>query len=510
MKVFEDLIEELKDEDLIEATIFEVSEAEAESKAETNRFLDEEFDVEIPSADDEIDADVEAFDNEIEAVDESEDVKKRAIEECSSLQMVGHILAGIESEYMGIASLPYDDLKVKKALHEFVQSADDPESSEHEEARTALLLQIEGWYSALAERDTPISIADLRRFCENSKPVLSSRAMVSLARFYRNAPFSEICRNKYEYVMTRLFSREIGHGKRSLLFGRVEMIGHINTLYANWSSLSVFSAEEYSELVRNQTELIEEFAASAEATGDLNELLTNGMFEAAAQTKENLADMFFAPEIVAATIDCNLRFGNRFVELVHGELKRTTIEGIEEKFGSAYDDTISAAAGRTYALTDVARSAPEPTEADDEPLRPRPTQVRKPHVVEKNSGRSALFAVNKWLLAATILVACVSVAFYFWADQYESSQTSVVEAAEFNMGGSGLEKYLKSAKQTQETVYAVTMPDWEVMEEAGQKKVLQDALKFVSEKGAKKVQLMNGKGRTVGFAAEGRLDIYHH
>ncbi len=510
MKVFEDLIEELKDEDLIEATIFEVSEAEAESKAETNGFLADGSDEADLNADDEVEADTETLEDEIDEVDESADVKKRAIEECSSLQMVGHILAGIESEYMGITSLPYDDLKVKKALHEFVQSADDPESSEHEEARTAFLLQIEEWYSALAERDTPISVADLRRFCENSKPVLSSRAMVSLARFYRNAPFSEICRSKYEYVMTRLFSREIGHGKRSHLFGRVEMIGHINTLYANWSSLSVFSAEEYAELIRNQTELIGEFAASAEATEDLNELLTNGMFEAAAQTKENLADMFFAPEIVAATIDCNLRFGNRFVDLVHGELNRTTIEGIEEKFGTSYDDIISAAAGRTYVLTDIARSAPEPEEVVDEPVRPRPKVERIKAGVEVSSGRSSLFAVNKWLLAATFLATCVSIGLYFWADQYESSQTSVVEAAELNIGGSGLEKYLKNAKQTQETVYAITMPDWDVMEEAGQKKVLQDALKFVSEKGAKKVQLMNGKGRTVGFAAEGRLDIYHH
>ncbi|MBK8464200.1 MAG: hypothetical protein IPL32_00070 [Chloracidobacterium sp.] len=96
---------------------------------------------------------------------------------------------------------------------------------------------------ALIERDSHISVASIRQYCENSRPALSSQAILALARFYRNAPYSETVRSKFDFVITRLFSRPISQDKRACLFGREEILSHINTLYSDWSSVPLYDAE---------------------------------------------------------------------------------------------------------------------------------------------------------------------------------------------------------------------------------------------------------------------------
>lgn len=509
MNVFENLIDELRDENLIESSVFEAEKEKAREELLTKA---SQYD-----AEDEPDTSVveishpnsELANENTEDIDPAEFYRKRAMEEVSSLQMVGHVLAGIEREHMKVSGAVYDDLEAKKALHKFVQVSGEPDSEEHAEAHLKLLKETEAWYVALAERDAQISVANLRRFCENSRPALSSQALIALARFYRNAPFSELVRAKFDYVVTRLFSREIEDDKRKLLFGRIEMIGHIANLYSNWSSLSVYSSPDYAEIVRMQTLAFNDFATEAEAAATLDNLLRFDVFDRVRQTKENLADMFFTPEITAAAIDCNLRIGNKFVEVVLAERITTTPEGIEERYGYTYDQVVSDAAGKTLQLVEILKGAPdviEKTKLFDQATSSNVLFERAP-IEEK--GRRFLFpSVNKWLLAATIIISVLSVGLYLWAARYEASQAITEVAPDFDFGGSGVEQYIKSAKKSTETVYGITMPDWELLDEKGQKQVLQNALTYINEKGAKKVQLANGKGRTVGYASDTRVEVY--
>ena len=119
--------------------------------------------------------------------------------------MVEAILSAVERERMKIVPRSYDDLNAKKALHHFLQLAEDVESEESKEAEFDLLRETEAWCSALAKRDREISVTNIRRYCENCKPMLSSQAMLSLARFYRNLPYSESVRGKFDFIITRLF-----------------------------------------------------------------------------------------------------------------------------------------------------------------------------------------------------------------------------------------------------------------------------------------------------------------
>ncbi len=509
MNVFENLIDELKDENLIEATVLDAEKERAREEllSKASQY-EEDFEGDTSVA--EIShPNAELVPESTVDIDPAEFFRKRAMEEVSTLQMVGHVLAGIEREHMKVSGPVYDDFEAKKALHKFVRVSDDPESEEHAEAQQQLLKETEAWYFALAERDAQISVANLRRFCENSQPSLSSQALIALSRFYRNAPFSELVRGKFDYVMTRLFSREIDDQRRNLMFGRVEMIGHIAALYAGWWSLSIYSSPDYADLVRVQTLSFSEFAAEAESAASLDSLFKFDVFERVRQTKDNLADMFFTPEITAAAIDCNLRIGNKFVELVRAERATTTPEGIEEKYGYTYDQVVSDAAGKTLQLVEILKGAPElveKTKVFNEATSSTIAFERAP--VEEKTRSFSFLRLNKWLLAATILIAGLSLGLYVWANQYEESQSITKVAAEFDFVGSGVERYIKSAKKSTETVYGITMPDWELLDVKGQEQVLQNAFNYISSKGAKKVHLSNGKGRTVGFASAGKVEVY--
>jgi hypothetical protein len=261
--------------------------------------------------------------------------------------------------------------------------------------------------------------------------------------------------------------------------------------------------------VREQTNGLSEFASEAESFGSLEGMLKADLFERARQAKEDLSEMFFAAEITAAGIDCNLRIGNKFVDLVHAERDVTSIEGIEEKYGYSYDQIISDAAGKTLELLEILKNEPEAESekgSAEQKLQKDPASPSKK--IEEPSRSFAFLRVNKWLLAATIVIACLSVGLYFWADNYEESESIATVASDFDFSDSGVEKYLKSSKRTTETVYGQTTAEWDLLEEKTQKQILQNAYKSASTRGVKKIQFTNGKGRTVGFVSADRLDIY--
>jgi hypothetical protein len=499
MNVFEDLLEELKDENLIEDSIFEMS---ARPKDQNGADL---LSAEVITAKE----DAEEPEDDTENPDF---FKKRAMDDVKGLQMVEHVFTGIEREHMKVPPSAYDDLKVKKTLQLFIQVADQPETDQFRDSHAAFMHEMEAWTESLVERDEEISVSNLRRFCETSKPVLSSQALISLANFYRNSPFNESVRGKFDYVMTRLFSREIGGEKRRLLCGRIEMVGHINTLYSKWSSLKVYSGEEYAGLIREQVAAFLVFAAEAEAATALDSMLRSDIFQRIRQAKEDIAELFFAPEITAAVIECNLRIGNRFVDLVAEARDHTEMESLDDIYGPI-DHLVSDAAGKTINLIELLKAEPEESEVHQAEERQVTKPVKTvPHFEQaerSDDRRSSIFNVNKWLLAATILIVIASTGLYFWAEQYETSQTVKAVAPEFSVAGSGFEQYVTKTRKSGETVYGVVSPDWGILDDNGRKNVLRVALKFSSTSGTKKVQFVDPNGRTVGFASANRIEVYN-
>ncbi|MBK9165412.1 MAG: hypothetical protein IPM21_16185 [Acidobacteria bacterium] len=539
MNVFEDLVEELKEENLLESTFIEGSGTshvsangnelpltppfgnrfgEADVAEEPLDSIDlEEIDVEMTDGsdiDDEIDVPEEPPVTDVpqitKAKSQTDFLRRRANEEVSSLQMVEHVLAGVEREHLKMVPTPYDDLNAKKALHRFLQSLEVPRSEETADAEYELLQETQTWASELAERDSRVSVANLRRFCENSRPALSSQALIALARFYRNGALTDVNLEKFDFVMTRLFSRDAGGEKRRFLFERPEVVPHIKTLYGNWSSVCLYSVEENGAEIKDLISSLAALRTTADAADTIDQLLASGVFESVRSLKQQAGEYFMVPEVLAAAIDTNIHLGNRFVELAEESRKVNSLDEMEERFGDQYDHLISTATGKTYLLCDlVSGDATHGRERINVNFTPA-ASVERTETTSTSSAVSSSFLalrINKWLLLAATILIGVSIGLYLWADQMVESNKASIVADEIDLAGTELAPHLGKAKLTKDTFYGMTEPTWDSLTESEQKQITVRAYQFAQQKNLSKVSILNYRGRTVAFATANTVEV---
>lgn len=68
---------------------------------------------------------------------------------------------------------------------------------------------------------------------------------------------------------------------------------------------------------------------------------------------------------------------------------------------------------------------------------------------------------------------------------------------------------MNPAKISDETFYGITLDSWGNMNLEKKEEVLKKILSIGSEKGFKKVHLMNEKGQAVGFAGDEKVEVYN-
>lgn len=446
--------------------------------------------------------------------DESEFFRRRAMEEVGSLQLVEHLFSNVEREYMRVVPEVFNDLEVKKALHRFLQVSGNTDSSEHAEAEFLLMQETESWNAALCERNEHISVAAIRQFCENSRPALSSQALISLSRFYRNAPYTEDVRAKFDFVMTKLFTRDIGGQKRKLLFGHNDMIAHIQTLYENWSSILLYSKAEHSEAVLASTGEFKAFAKEAEEARSFDQLLEVGFFDRVKNYKEALGELFYVPEVAAEVMDCNVRIGNRYVDLIEREKMAFDNASLQEKYGLADDLLISAATGKTLRLVELLEQTTddgpyEETTAEEQPAATPIARTATTIDIEKVPSFFTIdvAGVNRWLLAATLLVVLSCIGLFLWSER--SAETAVATPAKtIQLTNAELAQQIGVVRATGQTLYAVMKPSFEELSEDQRRALLEKTSLFAKEKGLSRVELINRKGKTVGFASGERMELF--
>ena len=561
MNFFEDLVIELKQENLLEDTVMDSApESVAASNQAANAelpddapnaehsdvefppephfvlagladgFLDEQPSVQRSSVEqmvvpEDSDFSLQGSDENVsirKPASEREFYKKRATAEVSSLQMVEHILSAIEREYRKRVPAEYDDFEVKKALNNFLQAAEDISTDAHKQTEFALMQETESWCSALAVRDKEISVSDLRRYCENCRPMLSSQAMLALARFYRNLPYSEAVRGKFDFIVTRLFSRPLDDQRRKMLFTQPEMLGHLKTLYAEWSSISLYSANDPDSNVGLTALSFSDLTAEAEAAKDFDELLEADFFNRIRLFKESIAELFYAPEVTAAAIECNIRIGDVYVNLVERERERSDAASVHDKYSYIDDEAISGATGRTMELVDILREKarvyeepePEEIEAPVQQTAPKERPVKADKVESQTNSKFAFLKlnldklpVNKWLLATGLLLIMASVGLYIWANFALPEAPSSVGVATVNLNDTPFKDDIKLAKLSGDTLYAIVQPAWETMTNQKQQELLQKIYQHGGRKEWSKVNLMNSTGKTVAFMSPSRIEI---
>ncbi|QQS33453.1 MAG: hypothetical protein IPM50_02410 [Acidobacteriota bacterium] len=568
MNVFQDLVEELKEENLLEETVIETEAGAASNRAGKSAkmdVIDEAVTEDLGSAED------HSFGPDNEAVETTPDksetehieglerhgdptaqapaanlagaekpldakeppkkrdkefFQKRASSEVSSLQMVDHILAGIEREYLKVIPKPFDDFNVKKTLNIFLQSSEGVDSEKYLAAEFNLLQETEAWCTALAERDKAIRVASLRQFVDNSRPVLSSQAMLALARFYRNLPHTEDVRAKFDFIITRLFSKSIGMERRSCLFNREEMLGHINTLYEEWASVPLYAADEDDESKLLLTALsFADLAEEAENAATFDQLLKNEFFERLRMFKESISDLFYAPNVTAAAIEANVRIGNAYVSLIEREKDKMDAEALESKYADHDHDAISEAAARTLHLVDVlkAGSAKEEETESEAPEIIERFEDESPQTNEAEAPISLgsrlsmpkfasnllenAFEVNKWLLVLSALLIAGAVGVYIWGNYVVREDVSTAGVAPISIQNAQLAEQVRVAKLSGENLYLQMNPSWDAFPKEKRQEYLQRMMQEGSAIGFKQVTLINSNGKYAGFASASRIDV---
>jgi hypothetical protein len=552
MNVFEDLIIELKAENLLERTVidpenhlddtegtgngsigFPAPELEPPPKENFHEDADPSIKVaeKLEQPKEEVTdplpkpAVVEAPSEPAPAKSGKEFFQKRALNELSGLQMVEHVITGVEREHMKVVPRPFDDLNAKKALHEFVNIPAEPETEEYKAADHALMQEIEAWCMALTERDKHIAVSNLRRYCENSKPALSSQALLALARFYRNSPYSEAVRAKFDFVITRLFSRSGPTDQRVCLFDRNETIGHINTLYSDWSSVSLYTADDDQSNVLLTGLSFDDLAAEAESAGSFDQLIGSDFFGRLRLFKESISELFYAPNVTAAAIESNIRIGNAYIKLLENERQKMDAASLDSKFGELDHQVVSDITGRTLDLAELMRQrAQEADVAEDEPVKEagHKTRDRKSQVEPteesgepKADGPSTFGSrmvdnaknVNRWLIAAAVLMVLLTIGLYIWANYVVEEKVPNSAVLRVDLDPGTFAEFIKTGKVSGDTFYGLLQPAWDSLPKDKRQDFLKKVLEAGKEKGYRQVTLIDKDGKNAGFASDSRVEV---
>ena len=434
------------------------------------------------------------------------------MEEVAFLQMVEAAFAGVERDQMKMIPQSFDDLEVKKVLHTYQNAAQNVGSTEHSQAEFKLLQATEGWYSSLAHRDKRLMAAHLRRYCETSRPPLSAPALIALARFYRNSPYTEQVRSKFDLMMTRVFSKDSGDDKREVFFDRAELTTHIQNLYADWSSVPLYETETNDAGIKRTVEQFEDFMEEISQANKFDELINNNFFNRLRLFKESTNEDFYAPLVTAVGIEANIYIGNRYVELLENEKQAGSSDAVENKYGMGYDHAVSEMTGKTMSLVELLKTKTAPPKPVAPPVvvrEPKPPKREAAAVSKKEIEPEKVEANNslKWILIAAIAAAVIIFGAYFATKAEPVKNVEQTNAPKLDLENSLLKQYLSEARVNNDTLDAVALPSWNGLNENQKKYALRLMVTFGGENGYKKVNLVNSGGKALATAIDGEVII---
>lgn len=415
---------------------------------------------------------------------------------------------------MKIIPKTFDDLAVKTALHKFGKVVENENANEHSQAEFQLMQETESWYSALSQRDKNITVGNLRRFCETTRPALSSQALLALARFYRNAPYSESVRSKFDLIITRLLTKDTRNDRREMIFGRNEIIKHLEELYAEWSSISLYSADKDDSTLLLAALKFEDFMTEADEAEDFDDLIRKDFFNRLRAVKETTSENFFAPVVMTAAIECNVRVGNRYVELLKSE--DVSPESLMEKNGILREQAISDVTGKTLKLTQLlknkaAAKSEKQIQQNDESVANKesePKTAKASRKKEAKTQKQSRVAVNKWLLIAAAIVILGNIALYFISsDAVGDGQNAIVVADKVNLENSILKEHLISARLSKSVFFGRTAPSWKNLTREDKERFLQKVAAAGKERGFTTAHLLDEENRPVAYANGDKIQI---
>jgi len=230
--------------------------------------------------------------------------------------------------------------------------------------------------------------------------------------------------------------------------------------------------------------------------------------------------MFYAPNVIAAAIESNIRIGNAYVALIESERAKSDVKSILAKYGNLNDREVSDAAARTLDLADLLRERSQVIEeheeegndhaVDEEPETTAVGQQKAKSASAVPSFIRSMFtnalSVNKWYIIICGILISASVGLYFWSDYMAAAAPTSTGVQTVNVDGSFMREQIKSARISGENFYGFVGPSWDALPKDKREEFLQKTLLAAKEKGCKQVSLMAENGKMVGFASATRVD----
>ena len=341
-------------------------------------------------------------------------------------------------------------------------------------------------------------------------------------------PYSEGVRAKFDFVITRLFSRATEIDKRVCLFDRNEMLTHIGKLYSEWSSIPLYDAEEDESNVMLTGLSFDDLALEAESVSNFDQLIESDFFGRLRQFKESINELFYEPSVTVSAIASNIRIGNAYVDLILKERQKMDAESIQSKYGefSEQSGPVSDAAGQTLdlcgllnVLTDDVilaqqNAIAEAKAAEAASATPPETQPAPEKKVEK--ARSPFVqrmidnvkGVNKVLVGVCLLLAMATGGLYVWSTYIVDEQVSSAGVIKVNLENSPINEHVKTGRISGETFYGLLGPSWDALPKEKREEFLQTIMQEGPERGYKQVNLIAKDGKTAGFASPTRVEVF--
>jgi hypothetical protein len=506
MNVFEDLIVELQEENLLEETVAlrpktngnSHKNGSANGNGNGNGHYDNlvTFESVSPST------------PKYRAPLKPEAVKTNLADQMSGLQFVEFVISAAE-RLQGSAGRPFDDLQVQKDFHYYSQAGSDTQTNEYFEAESALIDSLRKWEEDLLRRDQAVPADMIRGCAESANPPLSPQALFALVRFYRSVPVSENSYLKFDFVVTRLFSKFIDGERRDMLCSRSDVVKHLNQRYSVWGMNTFKSLPGDDPDVALVCLSFDDFAAEANNASRLSELIVSNFFQRLYEFKLSTGAMMFVPQITAAAIESNLKISRKMFDLLSGEADR----GGLGRLSGVDNMLVSNAIARTF---EVASSGDpiQHDESDRSPAKAKAKRSARPPATVKAKASSGsrfganLFGVNRWLLLATILSVVASVGIYVWSEYStsEPASTSLVKSVDLQVPE--LAQYIKTAKVSGDILYAVVTPKFLELGQDKRRDIVQQVRQLGDTKGYKRVNFYDLQGKTVAYGSADRIDIH--
>lgn len=373
-------------------------------------------------------------------------------------------------------------------------------------ARVELAQALAGWQNELQQRDSGIEVSRLRLYCENALPPLGATSLIALSGLYRMAALTNEVRDKFDFLMTRLFSFEPDEVKRELRFGRSETIDQIKKLYRKWDVRDFDSADR--EKIIEAVEKFAHFGARADAAPTFADLFRTDLPASIREYKKSLGETFFEPEVLASVLDCNVRIGNRFVEIAAVEKQAYGPDAVRAKYGDAYDHVATESAVRTLRLAELLESGDLMPEQGAIPIEIKADPVYAVQPIAHRGSRSGILrGVNKLLLAGTIFAVIAGAAAFFLIDIDTGTGAGTAEAKPADLGTSSLAKYLSNARTTESTLYLSAKPEWDGLTPEEKKKLLNSAFEEARKRSMRNVHILGKGGTRIAFASNYRQEL---